>query len=549
MTLAWRIFREEVTPHSCLLGAMVLLTMLMGSLTAAYPVVIKKAIDMFTAHDRRILYQVPLLVMGVTGAKALAQYGQNVAVQTMVMKVMRNLQKRMFAHTLAADVAWLEREAPAQWSARFTSDALAIREALTRSVNALGDVITLAGLVVAMVWMDWELSLAAIVLYPLASVPVQRLGRAVRRSASGAQEQMGQTAALLTESFALARQVRTYGLEAHEEARAGRAFARLHDTFLRIACNRARLDPMLEVIGGAAIAFVLGFAGWRAATGGATLGGFTAFVAALFASSRPLRSLGSLNTALQEGMGGMARVFAVIDEPPAIRQHPGAKALPPGQGTLRFEHVCHSYDDGRSALEDVSFEIPAGTMVAFAGPSGAGKSTLLSLVPRLHDPSSGRIMLDGTDISTVNLPSLRASMAYVCQETALFDMSVRDNILLGRPTATLSEFKAACAAAAIDFLDDLPGGADFRVGPDGQRLSGGQAQRVALARALVRQPRLLLLDEATSALDAATEARVLAAITAMRAGRTTLLVAHRHAAIKAAQRVIHLEQGKVVEPS
>lgn len=525
----------------------IFLTVATAGLTALYPLVIKRAVDMFAAHDPRILYQVPAIVVIVTSLKAASQYGQTIAVQGLVLAVIRHLQERMFRHALLADIARIEEEAPAQWAARFTTDAISIREAMIRAVNALGDVVTVIGLVGAMIFTDWELSLIALVLYPVAAVPIERLGKRVRRASGGMQEQIGMTATLLNESFALARQVRIYRMEGSEAQRVDRSLDLLHHAFLRIAKGRARVDPVLEVLGGTAIAAVLGFAGWRAAMGGATLGDFTAFITALLTAARPLRSLGSLNAALQEGLGGLERVFSVIDEPPAVAQRSDARSLPPGHGHLVFSKVGFAYPDGRIGLHDLSFDVQPGYTVALVGPSGAGKSTALSLVPRLHDVSRGAIFLDGIDLRDLTLDGLRDAIAYVSQETTLFDMSVLDNIRIGRPDATREEVEAAATAAAVDFADTLPQGLDTLVGPGGQRLSGGQRQRVALARALLRDPRLLLLDEATSALDSESEAKVQQALVNLRQGRTTLIVAHRLATVKAANLIVVMSQGCAVE--
>ncbi|QHI95869.1 ATP-binding cassette domain-containing protein [Aristophania vespae] len=546
-SLLKRLWRDHIRHHKSQLGLIFILTIIMALLTAAYPIVIKRAIDMFTAHDPRILYQIPIVVILVTGAKALSQYWQNVSVQSLIWTIIRSLQQRMFQHTLQADIAYLEQEAPAQWAARFTTDALTVREALTRAVNALGDVITLVGLVASMIWADWELSLIALILYPLAIIPVQKLGRRVRRASRGVQEYVGVAASLLTESFALSRQVRVYRLEKQETKRVGAALDFLHDSFLRIACTRARLDPMLEVIGGVAIAFVLGFAGWRAAHGGATLGGFTAFIAALFAASRPLRALGSLNTAMQEGLAGMERVYNVIDKPQAVQQKAEALSLPEGGGKIHFKDVCYDYRDGRTGLKHFSLTIEPGQLIAFVGPSGAGKSTALSLIPRLHDVGSGELLLEDIDSRSLTLDSLRDSIAYVSQETALFDLTIEENIRLGRPEASDEALHEACQAACLDFVETLPDGLKMRVGPGGQALSGGQRQRVALARALLRDARILLLDEATSALDSESEAKILAALSKIRKGRTTLVVAHRLSTVQQADVIIVLENGSIAE--
>ncbi|RFP06231.1 ABC transporter permease, partial [Komagataeibacter xylinus] len=451
-------------------------------------------------------------------------------------------------HLVHADISRIETEAPAQIAARFTTDAMAIREAMIRATNALGDAVTVVGLIASMLYMDWELSLIAAVLYPIAAMPVRRLGKRLRRESGGVHEQVGETSAMLTESFSQSRTIRVYRLEEAEEHRAAHVLDGLHAGLLRIARGRARVDPMLEVLGGGAVAAVLGFAGWRATQGGATLGDFSGFVAALLLAARPLRALGTLNIALQEGLGGLQRVFDVIDEPVAVAQAPDAIALPPGGGDLHFERVAFRYPDGRMGLEGLDFVASPGLTVALVGPSGAGKSTALSLIPRLHDVSSGRITLDGVDLRRLVLSQLRDAIAYVSQDTLLFDLSVMDNIRMGNPQADDGQVRAAARAAAADeFIQALPRGYDTVVGPGGQRLSGGQRQRVALARALLRNPRVLLLDEATSALDSESEAIVQNALTRLRHGRTTIVVAHRLSTVRSADLVVVMAQGRAVE--
>ncbi|GBQ62581.1 ABC transporter ATP-binding protein [Komagataeibacter swingsii] len=547
-SLMRRLWHDELACHKLRILTVMVLTALMAIFSALYPLVIQRALDMFADHDPRILYQVPLLVVVITVAKAISQYGQSIAVQSLVLLVIRGLQQRMFHHLVHADISRIETEAPAQIAARFTTDAVAIREAMIRATNALGDAVTVVGLIASMLYMDWELSLIAAVLYPLAAMPVRRLGKRLRRESGGVHEQVGETSAMLTESFSQSRTIRVYRLEDAEERRAGHVLDGLHAGLLRIARGRARVDPMLEVLGGVAVAAVLGFAGWRATQGGATLGDFSGFVAALLLAARPLRALGTLNIALQEGLGGLQRVFDVIDEPVAVAQAPDAIALPPGGGDLRFERVAFGYPDGRMGLEGLDFVASPGLTVALVGPSGAGKSTALSLIPRLHDVSAGRITLDGVDLRRLVLSQLRDAIAYVSQDTLLFDLSVMDNIRMGNPQADDEQVRAAARAAAADeFIQALPRGYDTVVGPGGQRLSGGQRQRVALARALLRNPRVLLLDEATSALDSESEAIVQNALTRLRHGRTTIVVAHRLSTVRSADLVVVMAQGRAVE--
>ncbi|HEY6433144.1 MAG TPA: ABC transporter ATP-binding protein [Acetobacteraceae bacterium] len=546
--LLTRLWREHVRHQKTRLLLVLALTGLMAGTTALYPVVIDHAFVMFTNKDARILYQIPALVVVVSSVKAAAQYFQTVQVQRSVLQVIRELQNRMFTHLVQADLARLERESPPRLAARFTTDATIVRDALSRTVQGLADVVTVVGLVVSMLYLDWLLTLLAAVLYPLAALPIQRIGKRVRRASGGMQERMGETAALLNESFAQARTVRAYRLEQVETNRAEAAFTQLYRALMRMTKGRAAVDPVLEVLGGAAVALVLGFAGWRAAVGAHTLGNFTGFVAALLIASRPLRALGSLNAALQEGLAGLARVFGVIDERPTVIEAVAADPLPPGRGDVVFQSVRFVYPDGRSGLNGLSFEAKPGTTVALVGPSGAGKSTALALIPRLHDVTDGSVRIDGADIRDVTLASLREAIAYVGQDTLLFDDTIAANIAMGRAGASEPEIEAAAeAAAAAEFIDALPERYATRVGPGGQRLSGGQRQRVALARALLRNPRILLLDEATSALDTESEAAVQTALGRLRQGRTTIVVAHRLSTVRDAELVIAMADGRAVE--
>jgi len=542
-----RLWREHVSRYRYRLLLVLLLTGLMAGTTALYPVVIDHAFAMFTEKDRRILYQIPALVVLVTSVKALAQYFQTIQVQRVVLLVIRDMQSRMFSHLVHADLARLEREPPAQLAARFTTDATIIRDSLSRAVQGIADAVTVIGLVASMLYLDWMLSLIGAVLYPFAALPIQRLGKRVRRASGGMQERMGETAALLNESFAQARTVRAYRLEEAESARADHAFSQLSRALMRMTKGRAAVDPILEVLGGAVVALVIGFAGWRAAMGGHTLGNFTGFVAALLIASRPLRALGSLNASLQEGLAGLSRVYAVIDEPPYISDTPQARPLPQGRGHVVFEQVRFAYPDGRIGLESLSFDATPGTTVALVGPSGAGKSTALSLIPRLHDVTAGCVLVDGVDVRDLTLASLRGAIAYVGQEALLFDDTIAANIRIGNPNATDAELEAAAQAAAAGFIRHLPDGFETEVGPGGQRLSGGQRQRIVLARALLRDPRILLLDEATSALDTESELAFKTALAHLRRGRTTIVVAHRLSTVRDADLVIAMANGRVVE--
>ena len=541
--LIGRLWREHVRHFRGRIALIVLATLTMAGTTALYPAMIDWAFTMLTHKDKRILYQVPLMMSAVAAGRGTSMYFQSVLTQDLVLLTIRRLQNEMFGHLTNASLARVEREAPAQLAARFTTDATVIREAMTRAVNSVGDAATVVGLVGTMLYLDWKLSLVALILFPLAAIPVEKIGRRIRRASGGMQERMGAAAAMLNESFAQARIVRAYGLESHEIGRAEATFGQLYNTLLRMTRIRSRLDPMLEVLAGAAVALVIGFEGWR----GVSPGNFMGFISALLMAARPLRALGTMNAAIQEGLAGMVRVFSVVDEPAAIADAPGAFPLPPGPGEVVFNDVAFTYPDGRPGLKRLNFVAAPGRMLALVGSSGAGKSTALALLPRLYAPTAGHVRIDGTDITHVTLESLRDAIAYVGQEALLFDDTIGANILLGRPGATEAEMHAAAAAAACGFIQEMPEGFSTRVGVNGQRLSGGQRQRVAIARAILRNPRILLLDEATSALDTESEALVQSALTRLRQGRTTIVVAHRLSTVRDADLIVVMADGAAVE--
>ncbi len=549
LPLVRRLWREQIRRHPRWLLLAAVCTLGVSGTTALYPVIIQQAFNAFAAGDPRVVWLLPPVIIAVTSLRALCMFGQAIAVQSVVLRVIEGVQTRLFAALTRADLAQVAREAPARHAARFTTDAGLIREALTKGISGIADTLTIVGLVGSMLWMDWQMALLAALLYPFAAWPILAIGKRIRRASAGMQDRVGETAALLAESFGAARVVRTYRLEQAEQGRAEAAFARLRESTFAIQRNRARLDPTLEAMGGVAVAAVLGFVGWRVASGLGTIGDFTGFVAALLIAARPVRSLGSLNAALQEGLAGLSRVQATVDERPRIADAPDAVPLPEGRGRVVFEAVGFAYEGvPDAALAGLSFAAEPGRTVALVGPSGAGKSTALALVPRLYDATAGRITLDGAELRGVTLASLRDAIAYVGQDAVIFDDTAFANIACGRPGATWAEVEdAARAAAAHEFLVALPQGYDTVLGSGGSRLSGGQRQRVSLARALLRNPRVLLLDEATSALDAENEALVQAALARLRAGRTTLVIAHRLSTVRDADLIVAMEGGRAAE--
>ena len=339
-----------------------------------------------------------------------------------------------------------------------------------------------------MIYIDWKLALAGLAILPFAILPVAEVGKRLRANALVAQSMIGSMTAFLTEALAGSRLIRTYQLEDYMTTRSRDVFERLHGLRLRAANLFARVEPILEVLGGLAMAIVILLIGWRISSGATSLGQFAGFVAALLMAAQPMRTLGNVNAVLQEGLAAAERVFALLDAAPTIRDKPGAQALKSGKGEIEFRNVSFQYNDGTLALDGVSFTVPGGAKVALVGRSGAGKSTLFNLIPRLYEAAGGTILIDRQDIRNVTLSSLRQSIALVAQDVMIFHDTVRNNIALGRLDASHQQIESAAkAAAAHQFISRLSQGYDTVLGETGTQLSGGERQRVALgARSLAR---------------------------------------------------------------
>ena len=544
-----RLWQGWVKPHRNTIFLIWLAIFAIAAMSSMYPYIIKRAFDAFDQKDKFFLRLTPFLVIAVTAIRGFSMWAQLILTNRVVSKVEADLQTSLFHHLIDADLSQLQRETPASLTQRFTTDFAYVREALTRVSTVLcRDVATAIAVLGVMLWIDWAITLGALLVLPIIVPPIERIGKKLRRTALSTQEQTGIMASLVAESLSGIRIAKTYGLEGYLKHKAADAFDSVRKLKVKAANQRARLDPLLEVAGGVTVALVLVFIGWRIARGQSTIGDFTGYVTAVLLAAQSLRTLGNLNAILQEALAALSRIYAVIDEKPVVEQQAEAGALAVTKGEVTFEHVNFSYGEAGTALSDVHVTVPAGMTTAFVGRSGAGKSSLLSLVPRLYDPTSGRVLIDGQDIRTVTLTSLRHNLAVVSQDIVLFDDTVRANIAFGKPDASNAEIVAAAqAAAAHDFISALPEGYETRVGDRGGRLSGGERQRISLARAFLRNAPILLLDEPTSALDAQSEDLVQRALADLMRDRTTLVVAHRLATVRAADLIVVMEDGRIVE--
>ena len=568
LVLLGRLWRDWLRPHVRTLMLVLVFIAIVAAATGLYPVLIKAAFEAFTNRSgtgapvkinlgfarwfverRDVIVFGPFFVILVTAIKGFALYAMIRLTNRVVTRVEADMQSALYGHLIDADLARLGQESPAALTQRFTTDFTFIKEALTRILTVLlREIATITALVAAMFLIDPALTLVAACVVPFVAQPIARIGKKLRRNSNSTQEQVGQMAALVSESLAGARTAKSYGLEGYLKERTRDAFDAVRRLKIKSATARARLDPLLEVGGGIAVAAVLAIIGWRVLEGRSTVGDFAGFVTALMIASQPVRSLGNLNAIVQEAAAALKRYYAVLDEEPLIKDQPGAKALAVTAGDVRFDQVDFLYANGPPALSGIDLVIPAGQTTAIVGRSGSGKSTLLSLVPRLYDTTKGRVLIDDQDVRAVTLASLRANIAVVAQETILFEGTIAANIGFGRESATREDIqRAAKAAAAHAFISALPGGYDTEVGPGGMRLSGGERQRISLARAFLKDAPILLLDEATSALDAESERQVQDAIRSLMRGRTTVVIAHRLSTIRDADKIVVLDAGRIAE--
>jgi subfamily B ATP-binding cassette protein MsbA len=432
---------------------------------------------------------------------------------------------------------------------RLISDIERIKTSVSEKLTELArDSLSLVALIFSAFWQDWKLTLISFVTIPLVVYPLARFSRKLRRAAHRSQEQMAHLADQMKETISGVRIVQMFQMEEHERTRFRRFNREVLKANLKATRVMALTTPLMELIGGLAVAGILYYGHFRILSGRTTLGAFSAFLATLYAIYVPVKKLSQANSIIQQAVSAAERAVEVLDRPLAVVEREGAGELAPFAGSIRFEGVGFSYNGERKVFDGLDLTVSKGETLAIVGSSGSGKTTLVNLLPRLFDVQEGRVAIDGVDIRTVSLKSLRSQIGIVTQETVLFDDTVAANIGYGNPGASQEAIEeAARQALAHDFILEMPEGYQTRIGEGGFALSGGQRQRLAIARALLKNPPILILDEATSALDSESEYLVQQALFNLQKGRTTLVIAHRLATILNAGRIIVLDGGRVAE--
>jgi len=489
-------------------------------------------------------------ILGIFFVRGVTTYIQTVIMNKVCQRIVTQVQQDMYSHMLRGDLAFFHANASGALVSRVISDVYVLRQAIAECLlNSFRGGFEITFLIGVMFYQDWRLSIIVFVIFPISAFYVARMGKRLRRISTNTQAATADFSALLNQSFQGIRHVKAYGNETKEYSRV----LGVTETIYKLAVKSVRVGaltgPVMEILSSTATVCLVVFGYWQVEHGLNTPGDLVAFIAAFLLAYDPMKRMAKVNAQLQAGLAATERIFTLMDVKPTIVDRPGARALDAKEYAVGIEDVVFRYTaEGTPALNHVTIKVPHGKTVAIVGPSGAGKSTIINLIPRFYDVQGGRIAIGGTDVRDVTLSSLRAHIALVSQETALFDDTVRANIAYGKTDASVPEIEAAAVAAFADsFIRGLPQGYDTMVGEHGIKLSGGQRQRIAIARAMLRNAPILLLDEATSALDNESERAVQTALKRLQEGRTTIVVAHRLSTIVDADLIVVLEKGAVVE--
>ncbi len=570
-----KLYRRLILYLRPYVGRLVVATLCMGGvagLNALRIYLVKPLQDkVFINHDMTMLHHLIWWLPVISILLGLLSYAQNYLMAYIGQHATTDLRRDMFEHIQTLSLDFFTSSSTGKMVAQFTNDLAALREVIARApIYCIRDGLTAICNIGLIFYLNWRFALMTMAVLPFSGLIIVRLGKTLRRVGRKGQEQMGELYSVIQENLQSAPVVKAYTAEGAELARFQKSNLRFLDLGLRFARADTVSSPLMEMVGTLILALLLWKGGIDVIRGVWTAGSFLAFITYSVMTYRPLKNFSELNAQLQLGLASSERIFEMLDTQPTVVENPTAVTLPAFSRSIVYENVSFAYlpptmagqpsglpsidqaplegAERRWALRSIQLEIKSGQIVALVGPSGAGKSTLGLLLPRFYDPTSGRVLIDGKDIREVSLFSLRRQIGLVTQDVLLFNESVRYNIAYGKPDSSASEIEdAAKAAHAHEFISRLPQGYETMIGERGVRLSGGERQRLSIARALLKNPPILILDEATSALDTESEKLVQAAIERLMEHRTAIVIAHRLATGRRADRIVVVDRGAVVE--
>ena len=530
--------------------AISIVAMVLAALSeVALPVLIKPFLDgTFIDKDPVLMTWTPVFLVGIFLARGITGFVAQYMSSWVGNKMVFDLREQMFEKLLNLPLGYFHENSSGSHISKFTFDVAQVQYAATQVIIiSVKDTLTVIGLLGYLVYLDWRLTCIALVMLPPIAIVVKYFNRRLRWATRETQDAMGAVTEVVQESIDCSKVVKIYEGVGVEKNRFADVSNRLRRLLMKQTIAVAANVPIVQLIASVATAIVIFYILGQVRADATTIGGFVSYLAALLMLTAPIKRITGMMEHLQRGLAACESVFGLIDEP--AERDSGTRELRSVQGRIVFDNVCFKYDKtDQFVLKNINLTIEQGESVAIVGASGSGKTTLVNLIPRFFAPSSGTVTVDGNDLSTLTLTSLRGQIALVSQEIALFNYSVADNVSYGAGEVQGEALDAALRdASATGFVDQLPGEQAFLVGEKGMKLSGGQRQRIAIARALYKDAPIVIMDEATSALDSESEKSIQGAFDALRAGRTTITIAHRLSTIEQADKIVVMDGGEIIE--
>ena len=549
LELIKRVFKSQVKkyiPELFLAFIFIILTSITTAITAW---LLDPAIkEIFENKNNKMLYIIPVAIVFTFVLKAFSIYGTRIVTIKVGIKIIKNIQTLMAQKFLLSDIFHITKKHSGKYLSNFTNDTRILFDVLTGVVVTLfKETFTLIALLSLMFYHDWQLSLLAIIMIPIAAMSSKNLGKKMGKKVLISLEASDKFMKFLSEIIKGSWLIKIYQKEEEELKKISMIIDEKFKAIKKVEQTRLGAGPIMEIISSIAIAIVVFFAGYRSLQGAITLGEFVSFLAALMLAYQPVKALAGINVGIQEGIAAARRIYEVIDQKNEIVNDENAPSLKLTNATLEFKNISFVYPDGTQALKNLSVKIEGGKKVGLVGISGSGKTTFLNLIPRFFNLEHGQILVDGQNINNINLNSLRKEISLVSQDVILFDDTIKSNILYGNSSASDDEVVAACKfAAAQDFIEKLPHKYQTIVGENGIKLSGGQKQRLSIARAILKNSSIILLDEATSSLDSESETVIQKAIENLTKNKTTIIIAHRLSTIMNCDKILVFDNGQIV---
>jgi len=544
-----RLFKTQIKKYIPELSITFLFIILTSITTAITAWLLDPAIkEIFQNKNNKMLYIIPVAIVLTFVIKAFAIYGTRIITIKIGIKIIKNIQTLMAQKFLLSDISHITKKHSGKYLSNFTNDTRILFEVLTGVVVTLfKETFTLIALIGLMFFHDWQLSLLAIIMIPIAAISSKNLGKKMGKKVLISLEASDKLMKFLSEIIKGSWLIKIYQKEEDELKKISMIIDERFKAIKKVEQTRLGAGPIMEIISSIAIAIVVFFAGYRSIQGAITLGEFVSFLAALMLAYQPVKALAGINIGIQEGISAAKRIYEIIDQKNEIINDGNAPDLKLKNSTLEFKNISFIYPDGTQALKNLSTRIEGGKKVGLVGISGSGKTTFLNLIPRFFNLKHGTIFIDDQNINNINLNSLRKEISLVSQDVILFDDTIKSNILYGNSSASNDEIVNACKfAAAQDFIEKLPNKYETIIGENGIKLSGGQKQRLSIARAILKNSSIILLDEATSSLDSESESIIQKAIENLTKNKTTIIIAHRLSTIKNCDKILVFDNGQIV---